>query len=101
MIHLSASGMNGIAAKMSFIQNLLVDPIILGHNYVVVKPYNVLIILYKTVCRPLFSHECVSYPHNFFMHQLFFAEELTQALIDSMFHVESFLGLTSLFLGIM
>jgi hypothetical protein len=50
MIHLSASGMNGIAAKMSFIQNLLVDPIILGHNYVVVKPYNVLIILYKTVC---------------------------------------------------
>jgi hypothetical protein len=50
MIHLSASGMNGIAAKMSFIQNLLADFIILGYNYAVVKPYNALIILSKTFC---------------------------------------------------
>jgi hypothetical protein len=50
MIHLSASGMNEIATKMSFIQNLLADPIILGHNYAVIKPYNALIIFSKTVC---------------------------------------------------
>jgi hypothetical protein len=49
MIHLSASRMNGIAAKMSFIQNLLANISILGHNYVVVKPYNTLIILSETV----------------------------------------------------
>jgi hypothetical protein len=50
MIHLSASRMNGIATKMSFIQNLLADLIILGHNYVVIKPYYTLIILSETVC---------------------------------------------------
>jgi hypothetical protein len=49
MIHLSASGMNGITTKMSFIQNLLADLIILGHNYAVIKPYNTLIILSETV----------------------------------------------------
>jgi hypothetical protein len=50
MIHLSASGMNGIATKISFIQNLLADLIFLGHNYAVIKPYNALIIFSETVC---------------------------------------------------
>jgi hypothetical protein len=49
MIHLSASGMNRIATKMSFIQNLLADFIILGHNDAIVKPYNVLIIFSEAV----------------------------------------------------
>jgi hypothetical protein len=73
MIHLSASGMNGIAAKMSFIQNLLADLIILEHNYVVVKPYNALIILSETVSftdlyflmnvfHTLITSLCINYP---------------------------------------
>jgi hypothetical protein len=49
MIHLSASGMNRIATKMCFIQNLLADLIIFRHNYVVVKLYNTLIISSEAV----------------------------------------------------
>jgi hypothetical protein len=57
MIHLSASRMNGIATKMSFIQNLLVDFIILGHNYAVIKPYNALIILEREIGSNLFLND--------------------------------------------
>jgi hypothetical protein len=49
MIHLSASGMNRIATKMCFIQNLLADFFILRHNYAVVEPYIALIVLSETV----------------------------------------------------
>jgi hypothetical protein len=50
MIHLSASGMDGISTKMCFIQNLLADIIIFRHNYAVIKPYYALIIRSETVC---------------------------------------------------
>jgi hypothetical protein len=49
MIHLSASGMNRIATKMCFMQNLLADLITFRHNYAVVKPYNTLIISSEAV----------------------------------------------------
>jgi hypothetical protein len=49
LIHLSASRMNGIATKMSFIQNLLVDIGILRHNYAIIKPYYALIILSEPI----------------------------------------------------
>jgi hypothetical protein len=73
MIHLSASGMDGMATKMSFIQNLLADLIIFGHNYAIVKPYNTLIILSETVSftglyllmnmfNTLITSLCNSYP---------------------------------------
>ena len=105
MIHLSGSGMNGIAAKMSLIQNLLVDFVILGHNYAVVKPYYALIILSETVCFTDF-HFLMNVFHtlitsHFFVHQLSFAEEPTQASSDLRFHVELSLGLNSPFLSIM
>jgi hypothetical protein len=49
LLHLSASGMNGISTKMSFIQNLLADFIIFRHNYAIIKPYYALIILSETI----------------------------------------------------
>jgi hypothetical protein len=81
---------------------LLVDLIILGHDYVVVKPYNTLIIFSEAVgfTGLHFLMKCVSYLHHFFVHQLSFAGGLTQASSDLKFHVELFLGSNSLFLGI-
>jgi hypothetical protein len=49
LIQLSASRVNGISTKMSFIQDLLTDFLILWHYYAVVKPYHSLIIFPKTI----------------------------------------------------
>src|SRR5687767_8758624 len=73
LIHLSASGMNRIATKMCFIQNLLAELFILRHNYAVVEPYNTLIIFFETfglsspylltdVFHTLVIPLCVNYP---------------------------------------
>ena len=48
LVHLSASGMNRIVAKMCFIKNLLAELFILWHHYAVIKPYNALIIFFET-----------------------------------------------------
>jgi hypothetical protein len=75
MIHLSASGMNRIATKMCFIQNLLADLIILRHNYAVVKPYNTLIISSEAVgfTGLYFLMNMFHSLIIFFVRQLFFA----------------------------
>jgi hypothetical protein len=39
LIHLSASRVNGIPTKMSFVQDLLTNISILWHNYAVFEPY--------------------------------------------------------------
>jgi hypothetical protein len=49
MVHLSAPGMNRIATKMCFIQNLLADLFIFRHHYAVVEPYDTLIISSEVV----------------------------------------------------
>src|SRR6187455_1232944 len=60
LVHLSAFGMNRVAAKMCFIKNLLAELFILWHHYAFIKPYNALIIFFEHLAFPAlnFSRMC-------------------------------------------